>query len=82
VNMGWSNEKEELTRDGLDKLKEKLLKYKHVAEMEFDGLKEDRRAVLPAGIAILYAIFDVLELDKLVYSDEKKRLRTDANWTA
>ncbi len=39
VNMGWSNEKEELTRDGLDKLKEKLLKYKHVAEMEFDGLK-------------------------------------------
>ena len=64
VNMGWSNEKEELTRDGLDKLKEKLLKYKHV-----DGLKEDRRAVLPAGIAILYAIFDVLELDKLVYSD-------------
>lgn len=69
VNMGWSNEKEELTRDGLDNLKEKLLKYKHVAEMEFDGLKEDRRAVLPAGIAILYAIFDVLELDKLVYSD-------------
>ena len=69
VNMGWSNEKEELTRDGLDKLKEKLLKYKHVTEMEFDGLKEDRRAVLPAGIAILYAIFDVLELDKLVYSD-------------
>ncbi|MFH7808972.1 MULTISPECIES: exopolyphosphatase [unclassified Acinetobacter] len=69
VNMGWSNEKEELTRDGLDKLKEKLLKYKHVSEMEFDGLKEDRRAVLPAGIAILYAIFDVLELDKLVYSD-------------
>ncbi len=69
VNMGWSNEKEELTRDGLDKLKEKLLKYKHVAEMEFDGLKEDRRAVLPAGIAILYTIFDVLELDKLVYSD-------------
>ena len=69
VNMGWSNEKEELTRDGLDKLKEKLLIYKHVAEMEFDGLKEDRRAVLPAGIAILYAIFDVLELDKLVYSD-------------
>ena len=69
VNMGWRNEKEELTRDGLDKLKEKLLKYKHVAEMEFDGLKEDRRAVLPAGIAILYAIFDVLELDKLVYSD-------------
>ena len=69
VNMGWSNEKEELTREGLEKLKDKLLKYKHVTEMEFDGLKEDRRAVLPAGIAILYAVFDVLGLDKLVYSD-------------
>ena len=69
VNMGWSNEREELTRDGLEKLKEKLLKYKHVSEMEFDGLKEDRRAVLPAGIAILSTVFDVLGVDKLVYSD-------------
>ena len=69
VNMGWSNDQEELTRDGLFKLKDKLLKYKHVSEMEFEGLKEDRRAVLPAGIAILYAVFDVLGIDKLVYSD-------------
>ncbi len=43
--------KKKLTREGLEKLKDKLLKYRHVAEMEFDGLKEDRRAVLPAGIA-------------------------------
>ena len=69
VNMGWSNEKEELTREGLDKLKDKMLKYKHISDMEFEGLKEDRRAVLPAGVAILYAVFDVLNIDKLVYSD-------------
>ena len=69
VNMGWSDDKENLTREGLDKLKDKLLKYKHVSEMEFDGLKEDRRAVLPAGLAILYAVFEVLNIDKLVYSD-------------
>ena len=69
VNMGWSDDKESLTREGLDKLKDKLFKYKHVSDMEFDGLKEDRRAVLPAGIAILYAVFDVLEIDSLLYSD-------------
>ena len=69
VNMGWSDEKENLTREGLEKLKEKLLKFKHISEVDFDGLKDDRRAVLPAGVAILYAVFDVLELDKLVYSD-------------
>lgn len=69
VNMGWSDAQENLTREGLEKLKEKLLKFKHIAEVDFDGLKEDRRAVLPAGLAILYAVFDVLELNKLVYSD-------------
>ena len=69
INMGWSDEQESLTRQGLDKLKEKLLKFKHISDMDFDGLKEDRRAVLPAGIAILYAIFEVLNIDKLIYSD-------------
>jgi len=69
INMGWSDEQENLTREGLEKLKEKLLKFKDISEVDFDGLKEDRRAVLPAGVAILYAVFDVLELDKLVYSD-------------
>lgn len=69
INMGWSDDKENLTREGLDKLKEKLLKFKHVSEVDFDGLKDDRRWVLPAGLAILYAIFEVLEIDQLVYSD-------------
>ncbi|ENV18318.1 MULTISPECIES: exopolyphosphatase [Acinetobacter] len=69
VNMGWSDEQENLTREGLEKLKDKLLKFKNISDMEFDGLKEDRRAVLPAGLAILYAVFEVLNIDKLVYSD-------------
>lgn len=69
VNMGWSDEKETLTRAGLEKLKDRLFKFKHVSELDFNGLKEDRRAVLPAGIAILYAVFEVLDIDSLVYSD-------------
>jgi len=69
VNMGLSDEQEKVTREGLYKLKDKLLKFKHASEIDFEGLKDDRRAVLPAGIAILYAVFEVLELDKLVYSD-------------
>ena len=64
INMGWSDDKEQLTREGLEKLKDKLLKFKYVSDMEFDGLKEDRRAVLPAGIAILYAVFDVLGINQ------------------
>ncbi len=69
INMGWSDEQENLTRDGMDKLKDKLLKYKHISDMSLDGLKDDRRAVLPAGLAILYAVFDVLAIEKLSYSD-------------
>lgn len=69
AQMGLSDEQENITRDGLNTLKDRLLRFKHVAEIDFSGLKEDRRAVLPAGLAILYAVFEVLELQKLVYSD-------------
>ena len=69
VNLGLSDEQENLTHEGLSKLKDRLLKFKHVSEIDFEGLREDRRAVLPAGMAILYAIFDVLNIDKLAYSD-------------
>ncbi|MCF9033293.1 exopolyphosphatase [Acinetobacter nectaris] len=69
INMGLSDEQESITREGLEKLKDKLLKYKHVSDLDFDGLKEDRRAVLPAGLAILYAVFEVMEIDRLMFSD-------------
>ena len=68
VNLGLSDEQENLTRDGLQKLKDRLLKFKHISELDFEGLREDRRAVLPAGLAILYAIFEVMALDKWAYS--------------
>ena len=69
VNMGLSDEQENVTREGLYKLKDKLLKFKNISEIDFEGLREDRRAVLPAGLAILYAVFEVLEIDRLAYSD-------------
>ncbi|SDB90480.1 exopolyphosphatase [Acinetobacter boissieri] len=69
INLGWSDEKQTITRTGVEKLKEKLLKYKHISELDFEGLKEDRRAVLPAGFAILYAIFNVMDIDRMMYSD-------------
>lgn len=69
VNMGLSDEQQNVTAEGLFKLKDRLLKFNHVSEIDFDGLKDDRRAVLPAGLAILYAIFEVLKIETLTYSD-------------
>ncbi len=69
VNMNLSDEQDNVTREGLHKLKDKLLKVDHVSKIDFDGLRDDRRQVLPAGLAILYAVFDVLKIEKLAFSD-------------
>ena len=58
-----------VTREGLEKLHERLLDYKHVSDIAIPGLKEDRKAVLPAGFAILTGIFQELGLEELDYSD-------------
>lgn len=69
VNMGLSDEQESITRSGLKQLKKAILKFKHVDDLDFTGIKENRKAVLPAGIAILHAVFKSFSIDKLVYSD-------------
>lgn len=69
IELGLSNEKEEITRSGLEKLVEQVLRWRHVDDIELPGLKEDRKAVLPAGLAILLAIFQSMDLTALTYSD-------------
>jgi exopolyphosphatase/guanosine-5'-triphosphate,3'-diphosphate pyrophosphatase len=69
VNMGLSDRQENITHSGLQKLKERLLKFDHISDIDFDGLRDDRRAVLPAGMAILCALFEVLGLETMSYSD-------------
>jgi len=65
----WTNEDDFMTRDGLKQLREKILGVKHVNDLIIAGLKDDRRAILPAGYAILQAVFDELELETMNYSD-------------
>lgn len=69
INMELSDRDEKITFHGLQKLKERLLKFGDIKEINFEGLREDRRAVLPAGLAILYALFEALGLDSMSYSD-------------
>lgn len=69
VSLGLSDAQENILKDGLQVLKERLLKLSDIKDIDFEGLREDRRAVLPAGLAILCAIFEVLKLDKMAYSD-------------
>lgn len=69
VNMGLSDAQESITRQNLKQLKKAILKFKHVDDINFVGIKENRKAVLPAGIAILHAVFKSLDINQLVYSD-------------
>lgn len=50
-----------ITREGLEKLRSRLLKAGDVSRLGLDGLRPDRTPVLAGGFAILYAAF--LELD-------------------
>lgn len=67
-NGGYSNNGE-ITADGLVWLKRKVLKQSEVDKLDLDGIKPDRRAIFPAGLAIIEAIFDALQLRRMIYSE-------------
>ena len=54
-----------VTRDGLDWLKGKLLKAHRPELLRLDGVKDDRRPVLGGGLAVLRAVFDLLQIDEM-----------------
>jgi len=58
-----------ITRDGLAALRELAIKAGHAERMRVEGLKPDRIPVLPGGLAIMSAIFKMLELDRVEVSD-------------
>ncbi|MGE8097800.1 exopolyphosphatase [Pseudomonas fluorescens] len=55
----------EVNAEGLSWLKRRLIKLGDVEKIDFEGIKPDRRAIFPAGLAILEAIFDALELQRM-----------------
>ncbi|MEM1114453.1 MAG: Ppx/GppA phosphatase family protein [Pseudomonadota bacterium] len=52
-----------ITRDGLEKLRKRLLKFERVQDIRLEGLSEPRRSVIVPGVAIALALFDVLDID-------------------
>ncbi|MGC2165540.1 MAG: Ppx/GppA phosphatase family protein [Gallionella sp.] len=60
VMNGYS--KSGITRDGLEMLRDRLLKAGDVNRLDLPGLKSDRIATLAGGFAIMYAAFGELEI--------------------
>ncbi len=55
----------EINRAGINHLKQQLLRLSLLEQVSFAGVKPERASIFPAGLAIVEAIFDALELDKL-----------------
>jgi exopolyphosphatase/guanosine-5'-triphosphate,3'-diphosphate pyrophosphatase len=64
---GWS--RGTITADGLDRLRSQFVKAGEVEKLDLPGLREDRAAILPGGLAILLAVFDGLGLEEMEVSD-------------
>jgi exopolyphosphatase/guanosine-5'-triphosphate,3'-diphosphate pyrophosphatase len=60
---GWPEG--QVTRDGLAWLKERLIKAQKMDNLRLEGIKEDRRPVIGGGLAVLQAVFDLLQINEM-----------------
>lgn len=58
-----------ITREGLNKISKALLKFKDLESIQLEGLRADRARVFPAGVAILQAIFELLDIEEMTFTD-------------
>ena len=68
---GWSTSG--ITRDGLERLRQALLKAGDMAKLDLPELKDDRIAVLPGGFAIMSAIFAELDVEHMALASGAMR---------
>lgn len=55
-----------ITRVGMEKLREIMIRAGHIDAIELEGLRPDRRPVLPGGFAIMAAVFAELDIDAMI----------------
>ena len=63
-----------ITREGLDRLKQKLIRAGRVVPGDLPGIKVERADVLTGGLAIMSAFFDEFEVDFMQTGDGALRL--------
>ena len=68
---GWSETG--ISRDGLDKLVNKIIKAGKLEKLKINGLSEERRPVFAGGVAVMMAIFYSLDFELMRISDGSLR---------
>jgi exopolyphosphatase/guanosine-5'-triphosphate,3'-diphosphate pyrophosphatase len=67
--LGLDDGRHHLTAQAVQELLRQTLKFTHIREIALPGIKDDRKAVLPAGLSIVVALFEELGISSLEYSD-------------
>ena len=67
-DQGWTDDGI-ITADSLDQLIDLMVDAGGIDALPFSNLSEERKSVLPGGVAILKAAFNQLKLDKMTVSD-------------
>ena len=62
--LGWNTDGE-VTPEHLERLRKMLLDMRDVKDVNFPGLKEDRREVIAGGLAVLSAVYRVLGIREM-----------------
>ena len=62
-----------ITAEGLAQLRAQCLKWGDVSRIAIEGLRDDRKPVLPGGLAIMTAIFDELDVKHMSAADGAMR---------
>ena len=63
-----------ITRDGLEALREQMVRAGSVGRLQLEGLRPDRVPVLPGGVAIMSAVFKEFGLERMAFSEGALRL--------
>ena len=67
VSNGWS--KEGITLEGLNQLMNAMFDAGHCDKLQLDELSNDRKPILPGGVAIIYASFKSLQIPHMKVAD-------------
>ena len=63
-----------ITLDGLDALRNSLIRAGHASRCGLEGMRPDRVPVIPGGVAIMSAVFKEFGLERMVFSEGALRL--------
>lgn len=64
----------DITRDGLDELRARLVRAGDPARARLEGMRPDRLPVIPGGVAIMSAVFKEFGLERMTFSEGALRL--------